>query len=268
MSRLEVGVCVAQQRIDLNEQHVLGLGRVEQREDRWIAEVAAIPVRHAVDLDRPKQQRQAGGRQDDIGADLVMRENAQPSGMHIGGADEQLRGLGFPDGVEIDEALDQLLQRIDVERIEIVGRQILRHRLEPDPHRRIFQRQKREQAVDGLALQVGQTAAQAGGAPEIGEPLARFIAPAARQPVGEQHGVDGAGGSAGDALDLQPPVVEQVIEHAPAERAVGAAALQREIDALGCGSRRRIATDGANERFDHAAVTARPSRRRSNRPSR
>ena len=156
-------------------------------------------------------------------------------------------GVGaFAHRVEIDETLDQFLQWIDVERIEIVRRQILRDRFDPDRHRRIFQRQKREQAVDGLALQVGQAAAEAGGAPEIGEALARFIAPAARQSVGEQHGVDRAGGRAGDALDLEPPVIEQVIEHAPAERAIGAAALQREIDALcggaGAGSPRMVRT--------------------------
>ena len=264
---------MAHDRIDLNEQHVLGLGRAEEREDRWIAEIAAIPIGHAVDLDRPKQQRQAGGRQDDTGVDLLMRENAQPPGLHVGGANEQLRGRGFPDGVEIDETLDQFLQRIDVERIEIVGRQILRYRLEPDSHRRIFQRHKREQAIDGLALQVGQTAAKAGGAPEIGQPLARFLASAARKPVGQHHGVDGAGGSAGNAFDLEPPVVEQVIEHAPAEGAERAAALQRKIDALGRGSKRRIAANGANDGFNHwspplRALTARPSRRRSNRPSR
>ena len=220
MSRLEVGVVWRASGLIWMSSTSSVCVVLNRRKDRRIAEIAAVPVRHAVDLDRAEQQRQAGGRQDHIGVDLVMRENAQPAGMHIGGADEQLRGRGFPDGVEIDEALDQFLQRVDVERIEIVRRQILRHRLEPDPHRRIFQRQKREQAVDGLALQVGQTAAQAGGAPEIGQPLARFLAPAARQPVGQQHGVDRAGGSAGNALDLEPPVVEQVIEHAPAEGAV------------------------------------------------
>src|ERR1019366_7886414 len=74
-------------------------------------------------------------------------------------------------------------------------------------------------------------------------------------------------------FDLEPPVVEQVIEHAPAEGAERATALQREIDALGRGRRRRIAANGANDGFNHwspplRALTARPSRRRSNRPSR
>src|SRR5262249_10494144 len=37
---------------------------------------------------------------------------------------------------------------------------------------------------------------------------------------------------AGDAFDLDAAVVEQLIEHAPGERAMRAAALQRQIDRL------------------------------------
>ena len=143
------------------------------------------------------------------------------------------RVLPRADRLEIDEAFEQVLQRVDVERIEVVGREILRHRLDPDAHRRIFQRQEREQPVDRLALHVWQSAAEAGRAPEIGKALARFLSPAAHQSVGQQHGIDRAGRGAGDAFDLEPAVFQQMIEHAPGEGAVRAAALQREIDALG-----------------------------------
>ena len=40
------------------------------------------------------------------------------------------------DQIEIDKALDQLLQRIDVERIEIIGRPKLGERAEPRRNRR------------------------------------------------------------------------------------------------------------------------------------
>ena len=43
------------QRIDLHDQHVLGLGGAEERKDHRVAEIAAVPVGHAVDLDRTKQ---------------------------------------------------------------------------------------------------------------------------------------------------------------------------------------------------------------------
>ena len=48
--------------VDLHDQHVLGPGRIEKRQHRRVAAVAAIPVRHAVNLHRLEQQRQAGRR--------------------------------------------------------------------------------------------------------------------------------------------------------------------------------------------------------------
>src|SRR3984957_4092027 len=39
------------QRIDLHHQHVLGRGGAEKRKDDRVAEIAAVPIGHAVDLD-------------------------------------------------------------------------------------------------------------------------------------------------------------------------------------------------------------------------
>jgi hypothetical protein len=76
--------------------------------------------------------------------------------------------------VEIDEALEQILERIDVERIDVVGRKIARHHVEPRLHRRAFERRERQQPL--------HTARCSGGklplllrAPEIGKPLLRFL---------------------------------------------------------------------------------------------
>ena len=41
-----------------------------------------------------------------------------------------------------------------------------------------------------------------------------------------------AGRGAGYGLDREPGLLEQPVEHAPGESAVGAAALQREVDQL------------------------------------
>src|SRR5215468_4466659 len=70
-------------------------------------------------------------------------------------------------------------------------------------------------------------------APEIGEPLACLVRPAAGEPVGEHDRVHRSRRRAGDAFDLDAAVLEELIEHAPGERAVRAAALQGEIDRLG-----------------------------------
>src|SRR5580692_5647549 len=71
------------QRIDLYHHHVLGRGGAEKREDDRIAEIAAVPIGHAVDLDGAEQERQASRGHHRIGGDLVARKNAYPAGLYI-----------------------------------------------------------------------------------------------------------------------------------------------------------------------------------------
>jgi GAF domain-containing protein len=59
-----------------------------------------------------------------------------------------------------------------------------------------------------------------------------LLGPAACQPVRQHDGVHRAGRGTGDALDLDPRVLEHMIEHTPGEGAVRAAALQRQVDLL------------------------------------
>jgi hypothetical protein len=174
---------------------------------------------------------QAGGGHHRLGGNLLLREDVQSAGLHIGGGDED-RPRVAAQAFEIDEAFDQVLERIDVERIDVVWRQIARPGGQPVERRRALARQEREQPVHHRALQRRQVAAEARRFPEIGEPLARFVRSAAPEPVGQHHGVDRAGRGAGNALDREPAVFEQMLEHAPGEGAVRAPALQREIDAL------------------------------------
>ena len=102
----------------------------------------------------------------------------------------------------------------------------------------------------------GSVAVEARRAPEFGEPLPRRFRPAARQAVGQHDGVDRAGRRAGNAIDRQPPVLEQMVEHAPGERAVRAAALQREVDALLAVAppRVRALAEDSGEQSAHCAV--------------
>ena len=246
------GVVCALHRVDLDDDDVVGFRRLQERKHRRVAHVAAVPVRHAVDLDGAKQQRQRRRRHHHVRVDLVAREDVRAAGVHVGGGNEQFE-FAAAHRVEIDEAVDQVAQRIDVQRIEIVGREIARHRLEPALHRRSRKRQQREQPVGDRALHWRQVAARAGRAPERGEPLARLLRAAAREPVGDHHGVDGAGRCAGNAGDLQPAVGEQMIGDAPGERAVRAAALQREVDLL-LAALRPLARPASKRRF------VRPSR--------
>src|SRR5580700_1801652 len=101
------------QRVDLDHQHVLGGCGAEKRKDDRVAEIAAVPIGHAVDLDGTKQQRQAGRGHHRIGGDLVARKNAHAAGLHIGRGDEDLQiGIGAQ-RLEVDELLEQILERID-----------------------------------------------------------------------------------------------------------------------------------------------------------
>ena len=53
-----------------SNQHVFSRGGTEKRKDHWIAEIATVPIRHAVDFDRAEQGRQTGRRHDSIRRDL------------------------------------------------------------------------------------------------------------------------------------------------------------------------------------------------------
>src|SRR5215203_2205844 len=68
--------------------------------------------------------------------------------------------------------------------------------------------------------------------PELAQLLAGTLGAALAPAVDEHDGVHRAGAGAGDRLDREPPVLDQLVEHAPGEGAVRAAALQRERDRL------------------------------------
>ena len=235
----------ALQRIELHDQNILGRGRAQKRQDRRIAAIAAIPIGHAADLDGAKEQRKTGRRHDHFRSDFLAREDARLAGVHIGRRYEQLEATLAADFLEVDETADDVLERIDVERVEIVGRPEPRQRAEPQA----LARHEGEQPLDHATLQVRQMAVAAHRAPELGKAGARLLRSTAHQSVGEHCGVERARRGAGNALDLEPAVGEQLIEHAPGKRAVCAAALQREIDPLGLAARgQRIITPYAGHR--------------------
>src|SRR6266567_19536 len=118
-------------RVDLHDQQILGARRPNERQQRRIVAVAAVPIGLSLDLHRTKQERQAGRCHHHLGGDLGTIEYAGFAGADIGRRDEELAAEVGADQLEIDEAFDQLLQRIDVERIEIIGRPELGQRAEP-----------------------------------------------------------------------------------------------------------------------------------------
>ena len=93
-------------RIDVDDQHVRRVAAIDQREDRRIAHVAAVPIGLAVDLDGLEQERQAGRGHDRVDRQLVVGEHLDLAGAHIGGADVELqRTARHADRVEVDRLL-------------------------------------------------------------------------------------------------------------------------------------------------------------------
>src|SRR5271166_2617989 len=92
----------------------------------------------------------------------------------------------------------------------------------PIPHKRV-----EDGSADRAILSCG-----AGGRPEFFEGFSRFGWAASRHAVGESDRVHRTGTRTADRLDVKPLVFEELVEHAPGKGAVGAAALQRELDRL------------------------------------
>ncbi len=62
--------------------------------------------------------------------------------------------------------------------------------------------------------------------------LARAIAAAFNETVGNDDRIHGPGASPADRLDADPAVLQEAVEDAPGKSAVGTAALQGEVDHL------------------------------------
>jgi hypothetical protein len=118
-------------RIDLHQDGVVRVAFAHQRRQGRITGIAAIPVRFAVDLDRMEHGRQAGRGKQDVGGDLLVAEDTAAAGAHTGRGDEQPDGsAGQP--VEIDAFGEHRAQRVEAERIEIIGRNHAGHQVHGD----------------------------------------------------------------------------------------------------------------------------------------
>jgi len=127
--------------------------------------------------------------------------------------------------LEIHPLLEQLAQGIEVEGIQLVGRKVLgpvEHHAGGRHQGQAFAALHRHGEIQGHA--VGD------GLPELFQGQAGPLGTALHQAVGQHQGVHGAGAGAADAVEAVAPVRQQAVEHTPAVGAVGAAALERQIE--------------------------------------
>ena len=73
--------------------------------------------------------------------------------------------------------------------------------------------------------------------------------------VDQHRGVHRAGGGAGDAVDLEPGLFQQAVEHAPGEGAMRAAALEGEVDEDGIALNRPGLLASTWRSFERLGVT-------------
>ncbi len=216
--------------VELDDDEVVGLGFGNQREEWRIGGEAAVPVGDTVDLHGVVHEGQAGRGEDGIDGDRRLAEDPGAAGLDIGGADEELGGGAAVDGVEVEHLADDAAQRVDVERVGLVGRGQPREALEPAVARGLVERPVAGHAVPGGRAQRIEGAGLADAGPEVAQEPARGLPAAGIQARHEGRGVHRPGAGAADTDDLEVLFLQQAVEHAPGEGAVGAAALQGEVD--------------------------------------
>ena len=200
-----------------------------QRVERRVAEIAAVPIGHPVDFHGLEHRRQAGRGHQVIDGQALALEHRELAGPDIGRRDEQARGLGLAQALEIDLLGERLAQRVDVERVRHVGAG--REHLGPEFGHRIALPQV-EQPADEVALRRPEIAVEADLAPEPLQPLPSAVRPALQPAVDHHDAVHRSGACPGHRLEGQAPVLDQRVEHAPGEGPVRAAALQGQSHRL------------------------------------
>ena len=240
-------------RVDRDEDRVARRAFAHQRRHGRISRIAAVPVGLAVDLDRLEHGGQAGRGEQHVGRELAVAEHPAAPGAHVGRGDEQL-DRAPRQALEIDRAGEDVAERVGSERVEIVGREQPRHHVHGDEGRRLVERPAAEQDVERAAPERAEPRRLRHALPEGGERRACSFGAAIGVAVGQHGGVHGAGRGAGDAVDLEPRLFQQPVEHAPGEGAVRAAALQGEVDGDIGGDFRRGRGRGVGHRIYSALL--------------
>ena len=116
--------------------------------------------------------------------------------------------------LEVNGLRWQVLERIVVERIHLIGRREVGH-LEKSKAERMFEAEIGIPFVDRGRLE--NSASRQGGHFLPKEPLCvpRSLAAAGGQAVGEHDRINSAGARCADAFETEPPFLEQTIKHAP-----------------------------------------------------
>ena len=184
----------------------------------------AIPVGLAGDLDRLVELRQAGRGQHHLRRQLMLPEQAAAGGADMGRRDQQRHRAMPPQPGEINQPDQQVAQRVDPQRVELVGRE------------QVSARSSAKAPIPPSPIELPRPACPIACQTRSSRCPGTFAAALAPAP-GQGHSVDRPGRGAAHRGDVEPGLLEQPVEHAPGEGAVRAATLQRQAD-LERGARR------------------------------
>ena len=224
------------ERVELHQDDVGGRALMIERPEGWVAEIAAIPIGLAIDLDRLEDIGQAGGGEQGVDGQFLAPEHFGFAGADIGGRDEEPHGVFVVAQLfQVERVLQRPAQRVELHRegVELIGRGHPGQRLEGVPGQGIAQVIAPDRLFQGARLHRAHGEAGAEAAPEALHAVTRAGAAALAQAEGEDGGIDGAGRGAGHAFEIQPILIQQPLQHAPGEGAMGAAALQGQVDLAG-----------------------------------
>ena len=117
--------------------------------------------------------------------------------------------------------------------IQVIRREQARHQIHGDEDRRGVERPAAEHHIERPRRKGLKRRRLGDAAPEILQRRAGAFGAALGIAVDQHRRIHRAGRRAGNAIDSQPGLLEQAIEHAPGKGAMRAAALQREVDQTG-----------------------------------
>jgi len=153
-------------RVDRYDNGVLRFALPDESRERGIAGIAAVPVGLAVDLDGLEHGGQTGRGEQNVRRNGVVLKNFTAARPHIGGGDEEV-DWRFRKPLEIDEFGQNLAQRIDALRIQIVGRKQTGHEIDGDIGGRKIHRPTAKKHICGTALDWAEAPRLGDAAPEI-----------------------------------------------------------------------------------------------------
>jgi len=170
---------------------------------------------------------EARRREQHVRRDLAVSEHPPAPRAHVRRGDEELDRCSRQP-IEIDDFGKDIAQRICA-RAHIVRREQARHQVHGDEGRRMVERPAAQQDVERRAPQRAEQRRARYAPPKILQRGAGAVGALVGIAVDQHRGIHRSRRRAGDTVDAQPRLLEQAVEHAPREGAMGAAALQREV---------------------------------------